>query len=205
MTCRKTTHDIYRDGRWLQRTWIDREYIWTESGVMWNGIKRRTNNTFTKKHGNNSYIGAMNRFKSFNSFVEWARLQTGYGMKYDLDSDILKLNCSAKVYSEETCLLIPSSLNRFIQGSKISEIGLRGVCFDNNKQKYLAQCYFENDIDKSSNKVSKYFDNLSDAKIFYAEAKTNCAKIWLERLTSGEYIVDNRVIEYIRGWKFKYD
>jgi hypothetical protein len=200
----KTVPDIQKFDRWLQRTWIGNDYTWTESGVMWNGVKRRTNDKFTKTYANNKYIGAINKFKSFDSFVEWVRKQVGYGMKYDLDSDILMPSTGCKIYSEETCLLIPSSLNRFLQRSKGSEIGLKGVCFDNSRQVYLVQCYFENDIGKP-NKVSKYFKNLDDAKSFYADTKNKCAELWLERLERGDYEVDLRVIEYMKNWKFCYD
>lgn len=202
----ETVGDIYKFNRWVQRTWINGEYTWTESGVMWNGIKRRTNDKLNTLHQNNKYVGAENKFESFDVFVEWVRGQTGYGLKYDLDSDILKPDGSNKVYSKDTCLLIPSGLNRFLQRSKVSKIGLQGVCFDTKRNAYLTQCHFEDDVSgELVVDVCKYFKNLDDAKSLYAKTKSMCGQIWLERLVSDQYAVDERVVSYMQEWEFKYD
>ena len=68
---REITDDIYKDGRWLQRTWVNNKYTWTVSGVLWNNIKERcTPNSHTQKR-ESTYIGSLNKFGTYERFVSW--------------------------------------------------------------------------------------------------------------------------------------
>lgn len=198
------TKDVFEKGRWLQRTYVGDKYTWTESGVMWNGIKRRTSDQYTSLYTKEAkYVGSVNKFLNFDDFVAWVHNQVGYGLRYDLDSDILRCT-ENKVYSKETCLLVPPQLNRFLQGSNISNLGVRGVSL--NKNKYKVQCSMVNEDNSGYDiKFIKYFNNIEDAKVTYSELKNKAADIWRKRLASGRYIVDQRVIDYMDKWEFKYD
>ena len=56
---------------------------------------------------------ASENFKSYSYFYEWCQNQIGFNQEgYELDKDlILKGN---KLYSEDTCLFIPSELNTLL-------------------------------------------------------------------------------------------
>lgn len=68
-----------------------------------------------------TYKGVLNRFSDFQNFTNWSISQIGYDIKddkgqlYVLDKDILSEEF--KVYSEDTCLFVPKSINNFILGS----------------------------------------------------------------------------------------
>lgn len=116
--------------------------IYTRSGKLWDSINRRcTSDIFQKQ--NPSYIGCLNNFKNFNSFVEWCNREQGFmnkesnGRFWAIDKDLLKIGN----YSEDSCLFVPSEVNSFI----IDRANFRGteklgVLFYRNKNMYRARC-----------------------------------------------------------------
>lgn len=194
----KLTHDTYRDGRWLQRIRMQGKFIWTQSGVLWNNIKARTNPEGTQQKREPSYIGSTNDFESFLHFVEWNRAQIGYGMGYDLDSDILKKG--AKRYSPETCLLIPPALNRFLQSRKKRRILDLPMGLTISNGRLVSKLTLIDDITgKNEPLLLKHVDSIEEGKELYLEAFNRAKEIWIDRLeNSGRYCVDKRAIEYIK-------
>lgn len=193
--------DTFENGIWIQRKRTSSGYTWTVSGSIWNNVKLRTKLNGTYQQRFPAYFGAENHFKDYQFFVEWHREQIGYGRGYDLDSDILKQN--KKIYSENTCLLVPQQLNRFLQTyNKPKNDNLpQGITVVRNK--YRACCKVVNEVTgKQVNVLDKYFDKLDDAVCAYDQTKTECAKVWVERLESGEFTVDQRVIDYMKNWKW---
>ena len=201
---RKTTEDIYTNGRWLQRTFIDNKYTWTVSGVLWNNIKERcTPNSHTQKR-ESTYIGSLNKFETYERFVSWNRNQVGYGLGYDLDSDILKQD--SKIYSEETCLLIPSALNRFLQSHKrtrTQDLPMGSVW--SGSKLWVRMKLMDDVLCKSVDIVNVRVDgeNIDLARQLYTEAANKAACIWYDRLAnSGQYKVDQKVIDYMKNWRY---
>ena len=96
----KLQADYKKDGRWVQRSWIGDKYTWTVSGVLWNNIKERCTPNGVTQSREPTYVGCKNLFKDFESFVEWHQLQIGYGLGYQLDSDILRNGETAPTISE---------------------------------------------------------------------------------------------------------
>lgn len=89
-----------------------REYlIWREA------IARCYSPIFQKKRP--TYVGcsASENFKSYSYFYEWCQTQIGFGKKgFELDKDLIfKGN---KIYSEDTCLFLPSELNSLLTSNK---------------------------------------------------------------------------------------
>ena len=102
----------------------------------------KPNGNVQRKHG--SYVGVYHTFDSFNAFSEWAQKQVGYGeYKFQLDKDFLSKDC--KVYSPETCVFIPQSLNKFILEpcNKTHDLPT-GVCFEPRWKRFTAYCNDEN-------------------------------------------------------------
>ena len=139
----------------------------TVSGRKWDNMENRC-----KPHGwlqkqQPSYIGCTNEFGSFNDFVEWHRSKIGYGF-LEIDKDVLfKGN---KVYSAETCTLLPRKLNQMLTGrSKRADDLPLGVCFDKETQRYLAQC--SNGYGKRG--LYQRFDTPDEAFSAYKKYKEN--------------------------------
>jgi len=188
---------------WVQRSHVNGKYTWTTSGVLWNNVKERCTVGSATQAGSPNYRGAINDFNGFQKFAEWNRKQVGYGLGYDLDADMLKNG--NKRYSEETCLLVPSALNRFIQSYGKSITGLpQGVV--HSKNGFKAACELQDEDGKTQVILYKHFksNELELATIAYVEAKNKCADIWRERLESDRYTVDKRVKDYMKTWVFKH-
>lgn len=190
--------DFYEKGRWVQRSNVGNKYVWTISGVLWNNIKERCTIDGATQSRESTYIGTINKFKDWCSFVEWHQKQKGYGLGYQLDADILKSN--VKMYSEDTCLIIPAALNKFLQSYK----GKRG--------KWPQGIYKRANSDKlvcaigtPENKkiILGYFkqEDVDIARKLYKEAKDMEGYRWYQRLLT-DYEVDDRVIEYMKNWEF---
>lgn len=115
--------DVHEGGKWLQRKNLDGKYRWTVSGVLWNNIKERTKEGSSTQKSEPTYVGSVNEFSGYDEFVSWYQKQIGYGFGYNLDADLFR--DGPKIYSLSTCVLLPSSLNRFLQSnnSKIRKYG----------------------------------------------------------------------------------
>lgn len=199
MVAAKTQPDCQDSrGKWLQRCWKDEKYTWTISGVLWNNIKERCTSGSATQLREPTYLGARN----VQYFVDWNKLQVGYAHGYDLDSDILKRE-KVKIYSAGTCLLIPPALNRFLQ----SYLGKRS-----NRPQGVG-------IHKSGFYVKPSFDYLTGEEVrfkyrtfkaheiekasdYYSECKNYFGRLWVNRLKSGVYTVDERVLNYMENWRY---
>lgn len=72
---------------------------------------------------------------NFQVFAEWYSSQENFGCGYHLDKDLLVQG--NRVYSEDTCCLIPEQVNYAIAGKKSSSRGVpEGVCVDKRYNKY---------------------------------------------------------------------
>ena len=78
-------------------------------------MKERTTPQSSTQNREPTYKDSSIGFVDFQEFVVWHRLQCGYGKGYELDADLLRNG--NKIYSSSTCLLLPSALNRFLQGN----------------------------------------------------------------------------------------
>jgi hypothetical protein len=77
-------------------------------------------------------------FKNYSYFHEWCENQVGFGQQdFQLDKDLIfKGN---KLYSEDTCLFLPSELNKLL----VTRKGSRGnlpLGVSTNKGRFVARC-----------------------------------------------------------------
>ena len=88
-----------------------------------------------------TYVGcsASDNFKSYSYFYEWCQNQIGFGQSsFQLDKDLLiKGN---KIYSEETCLFLPSQLNSLLISSKAAR-GDLPIGVHRDKGRFRALCH----------------------------------------------------------------
>ena len=88
--------------------------VLTKEYELWKGmLKRCYSDIFKKKRPTYEGCEASENFKSYEYFYEWCNKQIGFNNKdWQMDKDLLvKGN---KVYSENTCVFIPSEINSLL-------------------------------------------------------------------------------------------
>lgn len=94
-----------------------------------------------------SYVATIcsENFKSYSYFYEWCQEQKGFGNTdeneryWQLDKDILiKGN---KLYSEDTCVFVPSRINTLlIKSNSVRGEYPLGVCWHKNRNQFVSSC-----------------------------------------------------------------
>jgi hypothetical protein len=133
-------------------------------------------------------------FQDFQFFANWHENQIGFNQPdYELDKDIL--HPRNKLYSEDTCILVPKALNKFMTSTNAKR-GMypQGVWKGVNNS-------FRAGININGKSVALgSFLTVEEAYNAYKDAKTKLAKQWAERLKS--MVVDPRVIIAMRNWNY---
>ena len=105
-------------------------------------------------------------WQSFMTFREWMKRQDWRGNA--LDKDILIK--SNKVYSPETCLFIPCSINNLMNGNDANRGKYaQGVYWNKNHRKFKAQIK----TCKINSKFLGYFNTENEAGLAYKKAKSD--------------------------------
>ena len=112
----------------------------TKEYTLWNNMLNRCYND-TYKNKNQTYVGCKvsENFKSYEYFYEWCHKQIGFDNEgWQLDKDLLvKGN---KVYSEDTCVFIPSEINLvLVKSDKIRGKHPIGVHWSNSNKAFVAK------------------------------------------------------------------
>jgi hypothetical protein len=99
------------NGEWVYRyTDVYGTRYFTRAGMLYHGLKQRTNPDGSKQKKAPLYVGCTNEFENFQDFAEWCQTQIGYNLDFCLDKDLLiKGN---KKYSKNTCVFIPQEINK---------------------------------------------------------------------------------------------
>ena len=132
-------------------------------------------------------------FKNFSCFVDWYKNQVGYDQKdWCLDKDILiKGN---KLYSENTCCLVPYEINNLFTKSKMCRGSyLIGTSFVKKDNKYKAGVG-----KKGVNNYLGIFDTELEAFNAYKEAKESYIK---EVANKWKDQIDHRVYEALMNYQ----
>ena len=131
----------------------------TKEYVLWMSMLIRCyNESFKKKRQTYEGCEVSNKFKSYEYFYEWCNKQIGFDVSgFELDKDLLMKG--NKVYSEDTCVFIPSEINTVLTKSTASRgqhlIGVnwckKGKAFkaqvNKNKGKSEHLGYFKTEIE----------------------------------------------------------
>lgn len=167
----------------------------TKAYIVWYNMKRRCYSTACQER-QPTYVGCTmsENFLDFQFFAQWCQSQIGYALRnYHIDKDVLIRG--NKLYSENTCVFIPASLNKFFnahaatntiypQGVAMATCGKFAATLSiDGKDKHVALCATP-ELAFAAYKIAK-------------EAE---AKRWYKRLLDGEFLVDPRVIEQLRVW-----
>ena len=147
--------------------------VLTKEYDLWqNMLKRCYSDRYQKKQP--TYIGceASENFKYYEYFYEWCHEQIGFNNEcWHLDKDLLvKGN---KVYSESTCVFIPSEINTMlVKSDKKRGEHLIGVCWHITNKAFKAQV----NKNKGKQEFLGYFNTELEAFKAYKKAKESFIK-----------------------------
>lgn len=159
----------------------DRKYLAHINGkklkeyALWNSLLSRCYDPkYQKLRPTYAGCSVSENFKSYAYFHEWVQQQIGFGREsFQLDKDLLfKGN---KLYSEDTCIFLPSQLNSLLLSSKATRGGLP-VGVSAERGKFTANC----STYKPSRRVG-LFNTPELAFQAYKQAKEDFIKLQAEK------------------------
>lgn len=163
-----------------------------EAYIAWRGaIVRGYCNTYKKNRLTYKDCTVCEEWHNFQNYADWHVNHHSYGKGYDLDKDLLvKGN---KVYSPETCTLLPNYINKLISTNYKKDGGLPiGVTLCTTG-KYKARLN-----NKDGNKYLGAFTDLETAAKVYAEEKEVCVRKEAERLKGD---IDEKTYLALINWR----
>lgn len=197
-------HEVVEDFKNAGGLWVKSfgaapdSLVRTISGVKWKAMLSRCKVEGYYQKNKPTYVGCSvsDVMSNFQTFTNWHVEQVGYGLiGYHLEKDILVSD--NKVYSEDTCVLVPGDLNQFLcANDSVRGKWPQGVCFHKRVSKFSVGISIN-----GRRKHLGYYSTPCAAATVYKSAKEAEAYRWYERLRDGEFIVDKRVIERMRTWE----
>ena len=165
-----------------------------EYGLWVRMLERCYGDSFKKK--NPTYIGCevSDKFKNYEYFYEWCHNQVGFGVDgFEIDKDLLiKGN---KVYSESTCVFLPSEINTILIKSTASRgKHLIGVYWDKTANAFKAQV----SKNKGKQEYLGYFKTELEAFKAYKKAKESLIK---EQANKWKSQIDNRAYNALMNYQ----
>lgn len=108
---------------------------------VWRGILRRCYHIeHQKKHPTYISCTVVEEWHNFQNFAEWYTKQKGYAERWPMDKDLTVFG--NKVYSPETCSLIPIKINSLLNSAKnVRGKYPMGVYYNKEHDKYIAQIH----------------------------------------------------------------
>ena len=166
----------------------------TKEYDLWYSMLRRCySDGFKKKRPTYEGCEVSDNFKSYEYFYEWCQSQIGFGNKgWHLDKDLLiKGN---KVYSESTCVFIPSEINLLLTKCTASRgEHLIGVCWDKAKKAFKAQV----SMNKGKREYLGLFKTEIEAFNAYKKAKESFIK---EQANDWKLQIDDRAYKALMNY-----
>ena len=125
---------------------VGTNYVYKINGVitkeyaLWKHMLQRCySDDFKKERPTYEGCQVSENFKSYEYFYEWCQKQIGFGNKgWHLDKDLLVRG--NKVYSEDSCIFLPSEINLLLIKSTASRgEHLIGVCWHKRDKVFIAK------------------------------------------------------------------
>lgn len=164
---------------------------------IWYGILTRCyNDKFHEKNPTYKGCSVAKDWLLFSNFKKWyddnypSVLSKKLGIAFEIDKDLLSKG--NKVYSQQTCVFIPSKVNNFMTNNKKSnKSGYTGVSWYKRYNKWLVQI---KDFETGKTKKLGYFKNVEEASSVYKKAREAEAvkcKEFLKSLNYDEELIKN--------------
>ena len=171
----------------------------TKEYDLWKSMLRRCYSDNSKKK-RPTYEGCecSENFKSYEYFYEWCNKQIGFNNKdWQLDKDLLiKGN---KVYSENSCVFIPSEINSLLVKREASRgKHLIGVYWDKTNKAFRAQV----SMNKGKQEHLGCFNTEIEAFNAYKKAKESFVK---EQANKWKYQIDIRAYNALMTYEVSVD
>ncbi len=171
----------------------------TKEYAIWYSMLVRCTQKYWDKRP--TYIGTTcsENFKSYAFFYEWCQSQVGFsnidenGRSWNLDKDVLvKGN---KVYSEDTCVFVPSRINSLLikSNSTRGDYPL-GVSLDKKNSKFVARCH-------NDTKHSKYIGHFKTVEEAFKAYKVFKESYVIQVAEDYKYQLDLRVYSSLLNYK----
>ena len=166
----------------------------TKEYHLWQGMLQRCySDTLKKKYPTYEGCEVSDNFKSYEYFYEWCNKQIGFGVEgWHLDKDLLTKG--NKVYSESTCVFIPSEINSLLVKREASRgEHFIGVCWNKTSKVFMAQ------VSKGKGKSERLglFNTEIEAFNAYKQAKEAFVK---EFANKWEGKIDDRAYEALMNY-----
>lgn len=130
-----------------------------------NMLNRCYNPLFLNKHPTYRDCYVCPEWHNFQNFAHWLFHNEFYGLGYQVDKDLLVQG--NKLYSPDTCLLVPMKLNMvLIENTTPTRDLPTGVTYCKEKKKYAAQITMH-----SKHKLIGRFKTIDEAEAAYIKAK----------------------------------
>lgn len=166
----------------------------TREYMSWAGMLDRCYGTKLLAH-NATYVGCTisDKFKNFQSFAEWANLQTGFENDgWQLEKDIILRG--NKVYSEDVCVFVPLQINSLLCLRK-SRRGVLPLGVSMRRGKYQSQVSMRGKVKNLGS-----YSTPEEAFSVYKCAKENAIRQIAEEYRAS---VDPRVYEALINYDIK--
>ena len=117
------------------------------------------------------------------------------GIKLSLDKDLLQQGIENKIYSPETCVFLPHSINTFLAINKPKNTsGYVGVSWYKNRNKWVSQIHIFNE---KTYKNLGYFKDIEEASLVYQKARAEQAEKAKQYLRNLNYLPEE-IIQLVK-------
>lgn len=182
-----------RSGSWVKTATCVSKTVFTHSFRKWMNLTERCKEGGKIQQMMPTYRGCTNEFGSFEAFMDWHVKQIGYGSEHQIDKDLLVRG--NKMYSPDTCLLVPKAINMLVTVRCKPSTGLpAGVSFDKRisgrKNRYRA--------DFGEHRLIGMYATAEDAFAAYKHYKEGRMKDLAEQFKS---VIDPRAYEALMNYE----
>ena len=169
--------------------------VLTKEYKLWTSMLVRCYSDNSKKR-RPTYEGCevSNNFKSYEYFYEWCNKQVGFGVEgFELDKDLLiKGN---KVYSEDSCVFIPTEINSLlVKRENMRGKYLIGVCWSKTANAFVSRV----SRNKGMQEHLGVFNTELEAFNAYKQAKETFIK---EQANNWKSQIDDRAYEALMNYQ----